>query len=129
MKIPELREGLKNRGQPLLGNKGVLVERLLSALGEKIPVGNEKNAKPKNTDKSKSGGGMKWFLDTAYWRVLKPKNETVDEPNNATFKNPRAPTITEEDAKYAPTKHNHDTHIKRTVFTGTYQQSMTLIPI
>ena len=42
---------------------------------------------------------MKWFLDTECWRVLKPKNETVDEPNKATFKNPRAHTITEEDAK------------------------------
>ena len=42
---------------------------------------------------------MKWFPDTTYWRVLKPKNETVDEPNNTTFKNHRASTITEEDAK------------------------------
>ena len=54
---------------------------------------------------------MKLFSDTAYWRVLKPKNETVDEPNNATFKNPRAPSITEEYDKYVPTKHDFDTHI------------------
>ena len=72
---------------------------------------------------------MKWFPDTAYWRVLKPKNETVDEPNNVTFKNPCAPTIPEEDAKYVPTKHDFDTHIERPVFTGTHEQSMTLIPI
>ena len=95
MKIPELKEELKNRGQPLLGNKGVLVERLLSTLSNKIPVGNGKNPKPKKSDRNNSGGGMKWFPDTAYWRVLKPKNEIVDEPNNATFKNPRAPTIIE----------------------------------
>ena len=61
---------------------------------------------------------MKWFPDTAYWRFLKPKNVTVDEPNNATFKNPRAPTIPEEDTKYVPTKHDFDTHIEREVFTG-----------
>ena len=61
---------------------------------------------------------MKWFPDTAYWRVLKPKNQKVDEPNNTTFKNPRAPTITEEDDKYVPTKHDFDTHIERPVFTG-----------
>ena len=72
---------------------------------------------------------MKWFTYTAYWRVLKAKNETVDEQNNATFKNPCAPTIPEEDAKYVPTKHDFHTHIKRLVFTGTYQQIMTLIPI
>ena len=29
---------------------------------------------------------MKTLPDTAYWRVMKPKNETVDEPNNATSK-------------------------------------------
>ena len=44
-------------------------------------------------------------------------------------KNPRAPTITEEDAKYVPTKHDFDTHIERLVFTCTYQQRMTLVPI
>ena len=61
---------------------------------------------------------MKWFPYTAYWRVLKPKNETFGEPNNATFKNPREPTIPEEDAKYVPTKHDFDIHTKRPVFTG-----------
>ena len=49
------------------------------------------------------------------YRVLESseakKNDTVDEPNNATFKNPHAPTITQEDAKYVPTKHDFDTHI------------------
>ena len=111
MNIPELKEELKNRGQPLLRNKGALVELLLSALANEIPVGNGKKAKPKKSDKSKSGGGMKWFPDTVYWRVLKPKNETVDEPNNATFKILREPTIPEEDAKYVPTNHDFDTHI------------------
>ena len=85
---------MKKRGQPLLGNKGALGERLLVVLEKKIPVGNGKKPNPKKSDKSKSEGGMKCFPDTAYWRVLKPKNETVDDPNNATFKNPRAPTIT-----------------------------------
>ena len=90
---------MKNRVQPLLGNKGALVEHLLSALSKKISVGIGKMPKPKKSDKNNSGRGMKWFPDTAYLRVMKPKNETVDEPNNATFKNPRAPTVPEEDAK------------------------------
>ena len=42
MNIPEMKEELKKKGQPLLGNKGVLVERLLSALANKIPTGNGK---------------------------------------------------------------------------------------
>ena len=49
---------------------------------------------------------------------MKPKNKTVDDPNNATFKNPLAPTITEEYDKYVPTKNEFDTHIERLVFTG-----------
>ena len=85
MKIPELKEELKGIGHPLLGNKGALVERLLSTLATKITVVNGKNPKPKKIDTRKSGGGMKFFPDTAYWRILKPKDETVDEPNNTTF--------------------------------------------
>ena len=119
MKMPELKDELKKRRQPISGNKGALVERLLSALSNKIPVGNTKSHKPKKSDKSKGGEIVgKSFPDNAYWRVLKPKNEEVDEPNNATFKNPRAPTIPEIDAEYVPTKHDFDTHITRPVFTG-----------
>ena len=47
MKAPELKEELKKRGQPLLRNKGVLVELLLSSLAKKIPVRNGKKPKPK----------------------------------------------------------------------------------
>ena len=57
MKIPELKEESKNRGQPLLCNKGALVERLLSALSKNITVSNKKNTNPKKSDKSKSRGG------------------------------------------------------------------------
>ena len=95
MKITDLKEELKKRGQPLLGNKVALVERLHSALANIISVSNGNNPKPKKSDKSKSGGTTKKYPDTAKWRVLKPKNETVDEPNNTTFKNPCAPTIKE----------------------------------
>ena len=110
MNIPELREELKKRGQPLLGNKGGLVERLLSALAKNIPLVKGKNPKPKKSDKGKSGGGMEWFPDTAYWRVMKPKNETVDEPNNATFKILLHLLLQRK-------------------MLNTHQQSMTLIPI
>ena len=74
MKIPDLKEELKKRGKPLFGKKGALVERLPSALAKNNLVGNGKKSKPKNIDKSNSGGGMKWFPDTAYWRVMKPNN-------------------------------------------------------
>ena len=56
MKIPDLKEELKKRGQPLLGNKGALVERLRSALAKKIPAGNGKKPKPKKSYISRSVG-------------------------------------------------------------------------
>ena len=59
MKISELKEESKKRGQPLLWKKGALVELLLSELAKNITVGNVNNPKPKKSDKSKSGGGMK----------------------------------------------------------------------
>ena len=76
-----------------------MLKCLIIELENNIPVSNVQKLKPKKNDKSKGGGGMKCSPDTAYWRFLKPKNWTVDEPNNATFKNPHAPTIPEEDAE------------------------------
>ena len=44
------------------------------------------------------------FAETTYWRVLEPDQEPTKEPSNPLFKNPRAPTIEERDAKYVPVK-------------------------
>ena len=35
-----------------------------------------------------------------------PLEDVVEEPDNPTFVNPRAPTIEEKDACYVPVKHN-----------------------
>ena len=41
------------------------------------------------------------------------------EPENPTFKNPRAPTIEERDAEYVPVKHNFSERFERPAFEGT----------
>ena len=128
MKVVDLKSELKKRGQPTSGNKSQLLTRLIDALDNKIPVGHRKEA----VKKSSAPSQMKAFPNTAYWRVLKPKTESVDEPQNSTFKNPRAPTIPEEDAEYVPLKHDFDIEFERPAFTGTkekYRMNRRGIPI
>ena len=48
----------------------------------------------------------KGFPPHAYWKVLDHESVCVDEPYNATFKAPRAPTIPAEDALKLPIKYN-----------------------
>ena len=48
----------------------------------------------------------KVFPPHAYWKVLDHESVCVDGPYNATFKAPRAPTITAEDALKVPIKYN-----------------------
>ena len=57
MNIPDLKEELKKRVQPLLGNNGALVERLLSALAKKFPVGNGRSPSQRRVIKVRDEGG------------------------------------------------------------------------
>ena len=50
------------------------------------------------------------FPKTARWKIIKPDNNPTDEPSNPTFKNLRAPTIEERDAKYVPVKFNFSSY-------------------
>ena len=114
-KVDELRHELKLRGQSPMGKKDELKARLVKALNEKIPVtvnvvtsgtggkGKKGGSKKKDAVKSKIGRG---FPLSAKWRPLLPDSEVVAEPLNPTFKLPRAPTITEQDAAYVPPKYN-----------------------
>ena len=74
MKVLDLKEQLKLRGQPVGGIKSVLLSRLKKALDEKIPVGGGKESttttKEKDESNKKKGlGGI--FPDTAFWKPLK----------------------------------------------------------
>ena len=121
MKVPELKLELKKRGQPVGGNKSVLQRRLEVALSKKLPVINngETTSKKKFLAKKKTATGISAFAEGAYWKVLTPKDELVEEPLNATFRNPRAPTIEERDAQLVPMKHDFDIKIDRPPFLGT----------
>ena len=61
---------------------------------------------------------MKPFSKDAYWQYLVPLEEVVPEPDNPTFKTPRAPTMAEDEAMFVPVKHNFDETFDRPVFTG-----------
>ena len=118
LKVDELRHELKLRSQPVRGKKDELKVRLLKALSDKIPVSVSANKAGDAGAKGKKGGGGKKKKDTvksnvgrgfplsAKWRPLLPDTETVSEPLNPTFKLPRAPTITEQDAEFVPPKYN-----------------------
>ena len=48
---------------------------------------------------------MGTFADSAYWRILDKDDQATHEPDNDRFKNSRAPTIGEADAKFVPVKY------------------------
>ena len=111
--IASLRKELKLRGQPAGGKKLELIHRLNEAMERGlVKYSTVEEAKAKSKPKKKkavSSGmkGMKLFPDTAYWEVLDPMPDVVQEPLNPRFKIARAPTIAERDAKYVPQKFNY----------------------
>ena len=43
---------------------------------------------------------MNYFTKTSYWRPLVPNAEIVDKTTNPSFKNPRAPSVAENEAYF-----------------------------
>ena len=43
---------------------------------------------------------MNYFPKTEYWRPLFPNAESVDKTTNKYFKNPRAPSVAENEAEF-----------------------------
>ena len=54
-----------------------------------------KNSGEKKKEENDTNG-LKTFLPSAFWRILSPMTEHVEEPSNPTFKTPYAPTINKE---------------------------------
>ena len=109
----KIKEQLRIRGQKLSGNKQEMLDRLKKALEEKVPVAGATKSKPKKKkSKSRSDGekGMGAFPSTSFWKILSPDNEPTAEPSNPTFREPRAPTVEERDAKYVPVKFNFSSY-------------------
>ena len=111
MKREEIKVELALHGQKVYGKKEDMLLRLREALQNKIPVNlsnttiNNKNNKMKSTEKKKKQS-IAGFPDSAFWKVLDADEDVAAEPENPSFKNPRAPTIDEKDARSIPQKHN-----------------------
>jgi hypothetical protein len=124
----DLQDELRKRGLKVGGKKGELQERLRKALEDRIPVGRKvaKGKKAKVTPGEKAATEKTKrelsavFPQSAYWRPLVPNEEAVSEPDNTSFKKPRAPTVPEEDAATVPVKFNFDEAFDRPVFAGKY---------
>ena len=125
MKKPQLIHELKFRGQPAKSstNKETLKRSLVAALAAKKVVCGEipvirNGVRARGKDKEVLNEVGKTFAPTAKWRVLTPNEEVAEEPNNETFRLPRAPTIYERDAQFVPVKHNFDESIYIPAFKG-----------
>ena len=90
MKVSELKSELSKRGQPVFGLKAVLLERLRSALQQRLPNLSSADQVARATD------DLTGFSATARWRALVPNEAAVQEP----------PTIPADDAEFIPQKHN-----------------------
>ena len=85
--------------KPLYGTK-ILDERLLTALKEKAPLYVDGAGLTKNKQNKKDDTFMNYFTKTPYWRPLVPNAEIVDKTTNPSFKNPRAPSVAENEADF-----------------------------
>ena len=94
MKVSELKSKLSKRGQPVFGLKAVLLERLRSALQQRLPNLSSADQVARATD------DLTGFSATARWRALVPNEAAVEEPQNNTSL--RAPTIPADDAEFIP---------------------------
>ena len=110
MKVSELKSELLKRGQPVFGLKAVLLERLRSALQQRLPNLSSANQVARATD------DLTGFSATARWRALVPNEAAVEEPQNNTSL--RAPTIPADNAEFVPQKHNFSETFDRELFLG-----------
>ena len=113
MKVAELKTELKRRGCSVTGKKDELVERLVKAIEENVPlVENLPTEKVENL----AGDG---FSPGAHWELLECNGEFVEEniPNNL-----RAPTVPLGE-RVLQKKRNYAQKFDRMVFTG-----KTLLP-
>ena len=110
MKVSELKSELSKRGQPVFGLKAVLLERLRSALQQRLPNLSSADQVARATD------DLTGFSATARWRALVPNEAAVEEPQNNTSL--RAPTIPADDAEFIPQKHNFSETFDPELFLG-----------
>ena len=90
MKVAELRVALDARGMSKTGLKTVLIERLKAAVINAVPIVQDRPAEVADNSAGKD------FDPGAYWKLLEPDGEEVDESiMNVDGVNFRAPTVPE----------------------------------
>ena len=98
MKVSDLKAELSKCGLDMKGLKNVLLDCLKQAMVDKVPV-------LSNSELQSDNERISVFAETAKWKLLKPIEEPVAEPDNVVGML-HAPTIPEEDALFVPQKHN-----------------------
>ena len=89
MKVKQLREALKERGESTAGKKDDLLRRLQAAMVAKKPVLSESQREAKAKDNADKGRKIgKGFPPTAQWKSLTVDDTAVVEPENPSFRNP-----------------------------------------
>jgi hypothetical protein len=124
LNVNGLKEQLKLRRVPFKSTlkKAELIAKLREALDQERPCYTQQqlnNLDKKNADSKKKVNDMKDFAVGAYWELLEPMEDEVDEPLNNNFPGARPPTKTEEEARIQPRpKHNYNWTCDRPQFTG-----------
>ena len=81
--------------------------------------------KAKLPNKKKVINTLKTFPSTSRWVSLVPNATAVSEPENPTFKAPRAPTIVAADAQFVPKKYKFPDTFVVPSFTGMREVAVT----
>ena len=98
MEVADPKAELSKCGLDTKGLKNGLLDCLKPAMVDKVPV-------LSNSELQSDNERISGFAETAKWKLLKPIEEPVAEPDNV-FGMLHAPTIPEKDALFVPQKHN-----------------------
>ena len=97
MNVNQLKDNITKK-KPSVWYKNILDKILLTSLKERAPLYVDGEGLTKRQQNKKDDTSMKCFPKTAYWRPLVPNAESVDKTTNPHFKNPRIPSVAENEA-------------------------------